>query len=125
MARKGAVADEAAIRPAGRTRTTRQSAAIEQVLREADGFRTAQELFDAVRNSGHKIGLTTVYRHLNLLAELGSADIVHRGDGEAQFRLCGPTHAAGLARQRASPPRGLPGLRAQRAGLGAGGGGVG
>jgi Fur family ferric uptake transcriptional regulator len=93
MAKKGALADEVAIRPAGRTRTTRQSAAIEQVLREADGFRTAQELFDAVRSSGHKIGLTTVYRHLNLLAELGSADIVHRGDGEAQFRLCGPTHA--------------------------------
>ena len=68
---------------------TRQSAAIEQALREADGFRTAQELFDAVRGSGHKIGLTTVYRHLNLLAELGSADIVHRADGEAQFRLCG------------------------------------
>jgi Fur family ferric uptake transcriptional regulator len=84
----------AATRPGGRTRTTRQSAAIEQVLREADGFRTAQELFDAVRNSGHKIGLTTVYRHLNLLAELGSADIVHRSDGEAQFRLCGSQHAA-------------------------------
>ena len=77
-----------AARPAGRTRITRQSSAIEQALREADGFRTAQELFDAVRASGHKIGLTTVYRHLNLLAELGSADIVHRADGEAQFRLC-------------------------------------
>ena len=76
-------------RPAGRTRITRQSAAIEQALRDADGFRTAQELFDEVRANGHKIGLTTVYRHLNLLAELGSADIVHRADGEAQFRLCG------------------------------------
>ncbi|MEO6701845.1 MAG: transcriptional repressor [Jatrophihabitantaceae bacterium] len=85
-------ADQAAARPAGRTRTTRQSAAIDQALRDADGFRTAQELFDAVRGSGHKIGLTTVYRHLNLLAELGSADIVHRADGEAQFRLCGPMH---------------------------------
>jgi Fur family ferric uptake transcriptional regulator len=90
MAEKLAAVDAAASRPSGRTRTTRQSAAIEQVLREADGFRTAQELFDAVRGSGHKIGLTTVYRHLNLLAELGSADIVHRADGEAQFRLCGP-----------------------------------
>jgi Fur family ferric uptake transcriptional regulator len=82
-------------RPGGRTRITRQSAAIEQALREADGFRTAQELFDAVRGSGHKIGLTTVYRHLNLLAELGSADIVHRADGEAQFRLCGTQLAPG------------------------------
>ena len=81
----------AAGRAAGRTRTTRQSAAIEDALREADGFRTAQELFDQVRGSGQKVGLTTVYRHLNLLAELGRADVVHRADGEAQFRLCG-TH---------------------------------
>ncbi|MGI8668123.1 MAG: Fur family transcriptional regulator [Jatrophihabitans sp.] len=77
-------------RPAGRLRNTRQASAVEEVLREADGFRTAQELFDEVRGRGHKIGLTTVYRHLNLLADLGSADIVHRADGEAQFRLCGP-----------------------------------
>jgi len=76
----------------GRTRTTRQSAAIEGALQEADGFRTAQELYDEVRNSGQKVGLTTVYRHLNLLAELGRADVVHRADGEAQFRLCGMPH---------------------------------
>src|SRR5690348_6299521 len=85
-----------AARPTGRTRITRQSAAIEHALREADGFRTAQELFDAVRATGHKIGLTTVYRHLNLLAELGSADIVHRADGEAQFRLCGTQAGPGV-----------------------------
>ncbi len=82
----------AAQRAAGRTRTTRQSAAIEDALREADGFRTAQELFDQVRSNGQKVGLTTVYRHLNLLADLGQADVVHRADGEAQFRLCG-SHA--------------------------------
>ena len=76
-------------RAGGRIRITRQSAAIEDALREADGFRTAQELFDQVRSNGQKVGLTTVYRHLNLLAELGRADVVHRADGEAQFRLCG------------------------------------
>lgn len=75
--------------PVGRTRNTRQSAAIEGALRQADGFRTAQELYDEVRTNGQKVGLTTVYRHLNLLAELGQADVVHRADGEAQFRLCG------------------------------------
>lgn len=58
-------------------------------MRAADGFRTAQELFDVVRANGQKIGLTTVYRHLNLLAEHGTVDVVHRADGEAQFRLCG------------------------------------
>ena len=58
-------------------------------MRDADGFRTAQQLFDVVRSNGQKIGLTTVYRHLNLLAEGGTVDIVHLADGEAQFRLCG------------------------------------
>ncbi len=73
----------------GRLRNTRQAASVEAVLREADGFRTAQDLFAELRNRGDRIGLTTVYRHLNLLAEQGSADIVHTADGEAQFRLCG------------------------------------
>jgi len=73
----------------GRVRRTRQSAAIEDALREADGFRTAQELYDRLRARGDKVGLTTVYRHLNLLAEHRLADVVHREDGESQFRLCG------------------------------------
>lgn len=75
--------------PPGRVRQTRQAAAIEDVLREADGFRTAQELYDRLRHRGDKVGLTTVYRHLNLLAEQRLADVVHREDGESQYRLCG------------------------------------
>lgn len=78
--------------PPGRQRQTRQAAAIEDVLREADGFRTAQELYDQLRHRGDRVGLTTVYRHLNLLAEHHLADVVHRGDGESQYRLCGAAH---------------------------------
>ena len=73
----------------GRVRQTKQAAAIEGLLREADGFRTAQELHDELRHRGDSVGLTTVYRHLNLLAENNLADVVHRGDGETQYRLCG------------------------------------
>jgi Fur family ferric uptake transcriptional regulator len=62
---------------------------VEDVLRGVDGFRTAQELFDELRRRGDRVGLSTVYRHLNLLAERGRADVVHRADGEAQYRLCG------------------------------------
>jgi Fur family transcriptional regulator, ferric uptake regulator len=80
---------EPATRPIGRVRNTRQAAALAEVLRDADGFRTAQEVFDEVRRRGDHVGLTTVYRHLNLLAENGSADVVHRADGESQYRLCG------------------------------------
>jgi Fur family transcriptional regulator, ferric uptake regulator len=75
--------------PPGRVRQTRQAAAIEDVLRAADGFRTAQELHDQLRHRGDRVGLTTVYRHLNLLAEHRLADVVHRADGETQYRLCG------------------------------------
>jgi Fur family ferric uptake transcriptional regulator len=75
--------------PPGRVRQTRQAAAIEDVLRETDGFRTAQELHDELRHRGDRVGLTTVYRHLNLLVEHHLADVVNRGDGESQYRLCG------------------------------------
>lgn len=70
-------------------RATRQGAAVEEILRDADGFLSAQQVFAQVRGRGHGIGLTTVYRHLNALAEDGRADVVHRDDGESQFRLCG------------------------------------
>lgn len=79
--------------PPGRVRQTRQAAAIEGVLRESDGFRTAQELHDQLRHRGDRVGLTTVYRHLNLLAEHHLADVVHRADGESQYRLCGTAGA--------------------------------
>lgn len=75
--------------PPTRQRNTRQAAAVELVMRDSDGFRTAQELFAELRSKGDRIGLTTVYRHLNQLAEQGRADVVHRADGESQFRLCG------------------------------------
>jgi Fur family ferric uptake transcriptional regulator len=75
--------------PPARLRNTRQAEALEAILREADGFRTAQDLFAELRRRGDRIGLTTVYRHLAALAEQGSADVVHTADGESQYRLCG------------------------------------
>jgi len=74
----------------GRVRVTRQGEAIDEVLRTADGFRTAQDLYGALRNQGLSVGLTTVYRHLKVLADAGEIDVVHRPDGEAQYRLCSP-----------------------------------
>jgi Fe2+ or Zn2+ uptake regulation protein len=49
----------------GRQRATRQAHAIEAALAEADGFRTAHDLFTSIRAGGERIGLTTVYRHLS------------------------------------------------------------
>ncbi len=70
-------------------RTTRQGAAVEDVLRRVDGFRTAQQIHADLGAHGHRVGLTTVYRHLNVLADEGRADVVHTDDGESAFRLCG------------------------------------
>ncbi|HEX9231191.1 MAG TPA: transcriptional repressor [Jatrophihabitantaceae bacterium] len=86
--RPASTATSAPTRP-GRLRNTRQAAAVEAALRDADGFRTAQNLFAELRRRGDRIGLTTVYRHLNMLAEQGRADVVHSAEGESQYRLCG------------------------------------
>jgi Fur family ferric uptake transcriptional regulator len=72
-----------------RVRSTRQSQAIEAVLGRQDGFRTVQQLHGALQEDGIPVGLTTVYRYLNVLADAGRADVVHGADGEARFRLCG------------------------------------
>jgi Fur family transcriptional regulator, ferric uptake regulator len=81
--------------PPGRVRQTRQATAIEDALRTAEGFRTAQQLHDELRHRGDRVGLTTVYRHLNLLVEHHLADMVNREDGEAQYRLCGAARPSG------------------------------
>jgi len=75
--------------PVGRLRRTRQGTSVDAALKQADGFRSAQELHGDLRSAGDGIGLTTVYRHLQLLAETGAVDVVHNRDGEATYRLCG------------------------------------
>lgn len=74
----------------GRLRATRQGAALDAALADADCFLTAQALHDELRRRDQSIGLTTVYRHLKRLAELGEVDVVVRPDGEASYRRCGP-----------------------------------
>lgn len=83
---------------AGRTRATRQGAAIDAVLSGLGGFHTAQELHDELRRRDQPVGLATVYRQLRRMAEGGHVDVVTRPDGEAAYRMCGP--AAQPAEQR-------------------------
>ncbi len=67
---------------------TRQQAAVHRALRQVDGFRSAQALHDAMRQAGDSVGLTTVYRHLQALADSGEVDVLRTGDGEAVYRQC-------------------------------------
>ena len=50
-------------------RSTRQRTAVADLLAKVDGFRSAQELHDLLRHDGASVGLTTVYRHLQALAD--------------------------------------------------------
>lgn len=71
-----------------RQRSTKQRAAILELLREADPFLTAQQMHDALRERGMKVGLTTVYRNLQMMVELEEVDVVRGEDGESMFRSC-------------------------------------
>jgi Fur family ferric uptake transcriptional regulator len=70
-------------------RATTQRATVHAALAGQDRFRTAQDLFAELRATGNPIGLSTVYRHLQALADDGMADVVRTDDGEAAYRYCG------------------------------------
>ncbi|ROR71933.1 Fur family transcriptional regulator [Bogoriella caseilytica] len=73
-------------------RQTFQKTVILRVLNEVDGFISAQDLHRRLEAAGDHVGLATVYRHLNALAELGEVDAVPLGQSQV-FRACrGPEH---------------------------------
>ena len=78
-------------RPTG-PRTTRQRRAVSAVLEELDGFRSAQEIHDIVRRRGDAVGLSTVYRALQAMADADEVDVLRTGDGEAMYRRCSSGH---------------------------------
>jgi Fur family ferric uptake transcriptional regulator len=69
-------------------RTTRQGHAVSAALAAADAFTSAQDLHARLRQQGHSVGLTTVYRHLQVLADRGEVDVIRRDDGETVYRRC-------------------------------------
>src|SRR5215207_8264999 len=73
-------------------RSTRQRAAVAAVLDELTDFRSAQDLHAMLRDRGAGVGLTTVYRTLQTLADSGEVDVLRRVDGEAVYRRCSTGH---------------------------------
>lgn len=73
-------------------RTTRQRTAVAELLERVDGFKSAQDLHDLLRAAGDSVGLTTVYRHLQALADAGQVDVLRTDEGEQVYRRC-PTDA--------------------------------
>lgn len=74
-------------------RATKQRAAIAAALESADGFKSAQDIHADLRRSGSSVGLTTVYRALQSLADAGEVDALRNDDGETVYRQCSsPAH---------------------------------
>lgn len=77
--------------PAG-GRPTRQRRAVAACLDQFDDFRSAQDIHDLLRRGGDAVGLSTVYRTLQTLADSGDVDVLRAEDGEALYRRCSGTH---------------------------------
>ncbi|HEV7452387.1 MAG TPA: transcriptional repressor [Pseudonocardiaceae bacterium] len=75
-----------------RLRSTRQRTAVARLLDDTDDFRSAQEIHEQLRRSGEGIGLTTVYRTLQTLADAGEIDMLRTATGEAIYRRCSAHH---------------------------------
>lgn len=73
-------------------RNTWQRAAVRDYLVANEDFKTAQEVHAELRNLGDKVGLATVYRALQSMAESGELDMVRNPEGEATYRACTPGH---------------------------------
>lgn len=75
---------------AGRaSRATRQGDAVQAALADGEDFCTAQDLHARLRAAGLRVGLTTVYRHLQRMADDGEVDTVRTSTGELAYRRCG------------------------------------
>ena len=73
-------------------RQTRQRRAVDEVLAELAEFRTAQQIHEELRHRGGSVGLTTVYRRLQTLAEAGELDAIRVADGETAYQRCSDGH---------------------------------
>ncbi|MFF0155277.1 Fur family transcriptional regulator [Micromonospora sp. NPDC005203] len=73
-------------------RNTRQRSAVSALLGETEGFHSAQDLHAMLRQRGERVGLTTVYRTLQGLADAGEIDVMRPPGGEHLYRRCSEGH---------------------------------
>ena len=73
-------------------RPTRQRRAVSAALDAVDDFRSAQDIHTLLKERGENVGLTTVYRTLQALADSGEVDVLRTGEGEALYRRCSGGH---------------------------------
>ncbi len=103
-------------------RQTRQRSAVKALLDDLEEFRSAQQVHELLRSRGASVGLTTVYRCLQALADSGEVDSRVNDEGETVYRKCSDHHHHHLVCRecgthggdRRSDRRGLGGSRRRR-----------
>ena len=73
-------------------RPTRQRRAVIEAMGSFDDFRSAQEIHDLLGQRGDPVGLATVYRTLQRLADAGEVDLLRTEGGETIYRRCSDSH---------------------------------
>lgn len=73
-------------------RNTRQRRAVAAILHDIDGFASAQEIHDFLKKRGESVGLSTVYRSLQALADAAEIDALRNDEGEVLYRQCSSGH---------------------------------
>ncbi len=73
-------------------RTTWQRTAVRDFLAGVEEFRTASQIHEDLKRLGDKMGLATVYRALQAMAETGEVDVLRTPDGESAYRKCSDGH---------------------------------
>jgi len=73
-------------------RNTRQRRAVSDLMEDLDGFRSAQQIHALLEDRGQNVGLSTVYRTLQALAEADEVDALRSDDGETLYRRCSRGH---------------------------------
>jgi len=74
------------------TRSTRQRGEVLALLQEVESSHSAQQWHAMLQQRGAKVGLTTVYRTLQLLVDAGEVDVTRLPEGEQLFRRCSRSH---------------------------------
>ena len=73
-------------------RPTRQRLAVAAAMEAFDDFRSAQEIHALLTERGEHVGLSTVYRTLQALADAGEVDALRTEAGESIYRRCNASH---------------------------------
>jgi len=76
----------------GGLRPTRQRRAIAGAMEDFEDFRSAQEIHALLSERGEQVGLSTVYRALQTMADAGEIDSLRTESGESIYRRCSDTH---------------------------------